>query len=139
MPWLNALPLSASPAAPIWEAQRHHPFVRGIGDATLDVEQFSALGQTGLLYGSIMPYVCHGGSQSPICKRWQKFAERCMRSGCEMDLHRSYAREWGISAEGWKRAARLQPARAIPIFCCAPPRLGAFLTGGRCSLHVGVL
>src|ERR671913_10885 len=27
-------------AAPIWEAQQQHPFVRGIGDGTLDVEKF---------------------------------------------------------------------------------------------------
>ena len=27
-------------AASIWEAQHHHPFVRGIGDGTLDNEKF---------------------------------------------------------------------------------------------------
>ncbi len=27
-------------ASRIWEAQQQHPFVRGIGDGTLDVERF---------------------------------------------------------------------------------------------------
>ncbi|MBA3371770.1 MAG: thiaminase II, partial [Thermoleophilaceae bacterium] len=28
-------------AAEVWDAQHEHPFVRGIGDATLDSERFN--------------------------------------------------------------------------------------------------
>ena len=88
-------------AAAIWEAQRQHPFVRGIGDGTLDVEKFKHWVKQDYLY--LIDYArlfALAVAKAPDIETMTKFAQLVHAVlDVEMDLHRSYAREWGISAD----------------------------------------
>ena len=94
-------------AAPIWEAQHHHPFVRGIGDGTLDVEKFKHWVKQDYLY--LIDYArlfAMAVAKAPDLETMMKFAELVHAVlNIEMDLHRSYAREWG----DLRRGAREDP------------------------------
>jgi thiaminase/transcriptional activator TenA len=72
-------------AESIWAAQHAHPFVRGIGDGTLSLDKFRFWVRQDYLY--LIDYA---------------------RVFAEMDLHRSYAAEFGI------RPAELEHERKAP-------------------------
>lgn len=85
-------------ADPIWEAQHQHPFVRGIGDGTLDLERFRHYVRQDHLflieYGRLLAL---GAARAPDLATMRRFAELAREVlVTEMDLHRSYAAELGI-------------------------------------------
>lgn len=83
----------------IWEAQHAHPFVRGIGDGTLDPERFGFWLRQDYLY--LIEYSRLFGAavlRSPDLPTMTRFAE--LLRGImvtEMDLHRSYVAGFGIT------------------------------------------
>lgn len=85
----------------IWQAQHHHPFVRGIGDGTLDPEKFGYWLRQDYLY--LIDYSRLFGVavlRAPDLESMGKFAE--LLHGImftEMDLHRSYVAGFGITEE----------------------------------------
>jgi thiaminase (transcriptional activator TenA) len=86
-------------AEPIWAAQRAHSFVRGIGDGTLDPERFRRYVRQDYLflieYGRVLALA---SARAPRLELQARFAELAQATlGTEMELHRAYAREWGIS------------------------------------------
>ena len=86
-------------AEPIWHAQRMHPFVRGIGDGTLDSSKFSMwLRQDYLFlidYGRVFAYAA---ARAPDLTTMQAFARLLTETlNQEMDLHRSYVSSFGIT------------------------------------------
>jgi len=88
-------------AAGIWEAQHEHPFVRGIGDGTLDLDAFRFWVRQDYLflieYGRVLAL---GAARAPDLQTMRRFAELTQETlGTEMDLHRAYCAELGISAE----------------------------------------
>src|SRR6188472_2593527 len=86
-------------AAEIWEAQHAHPFVRGIGDGTLAVDRFAHFVRQDYLF--LVEYarmLALGAARAPDLATMRRFAELAQAIlGDEMDLHRAFAREFGIS------------------------------------------
>src|SRR5215207_747301 len=86
-------------AADVWEAQHRHPFVRGIGDATLPVERFAHYVRQDYLF--LVEYarmLALGAARAPDVATMRRFAELAQAIlGEEMELHRAFARQFGIS------------------------------------------
>jgi thiaminase/transcriptional activator TenA len=86
-------------AADVWEAQHAHPFVRGIGDGTLAVERFAHYVRQDYLF--LVEYarvLALGAARAPDLATMRRFAELARAIlGEEMELHRSFAREFAIS------------------------------------------
>ncbi len=86
-------------ARPVWEAQHNHPFVRGIGDGTLEVEKFKFWVRQDYLF--LIDYarlLALAVARAPDLDSMRRFADLVHGTlNVEMDLHRSYAAEFGIS------------------------------------------
>ena len=88
-------------ADPIWEAQHRHPFVRGIGDGSLDLERFRFWVRQDyrflIEYARMLALGAARASDLETMRRLADLAQATLAE--EMDLHRAYTRELGISAE----------------------------------------
>ncbi|MGH2884536.1 MAG: thiaminase II [Solirubrobacteraceae bacterium] len=86
-------------AADVWEAQHEHPFVRGIGEGTLDPERFRFYVRQDYLflieYGRSLALGCARAPRLELMERFAELAHSTLQT--EMDLHRAYAADWGIS------------------------------------------
>lgn len=112
----------------IWAAEHEHPFVRGIGDGTLPAEKFAFFIRQDYPY--LVDYVralALGCARAPDLALAAHFARRVRTIlDVEMGLHRSYASEWGITAEELE-AERMTPAtRAYADFLLRTAALGSF-------------
>ncbi|RKU38229.1 thiaminase II [Candidatus Poribacteria bacterium] len=87
-------------AAPIWEADLKHPFVRGIADGTLPTEKFKFyLIQDYLFLLDYSRVFAHGVIKAHDEATMAMFAELLNETlNTEMDLHRGYCEKFGISA-----------------------------------------
>ena len=115
-------------AAEVWEAQHEHPFVRGIGDGTLGPARFRAYVRQDYLflieYGRVLALACARAPRLELMERFAELAHSTLRT--EMDLHRAYAAEWGITRAELERE-RPQPAtRAYTDFLLRTAALGGF-------------
>jgi thiaminase/transcriptional activator TenA len=115
-------------ADPIWEAQHRHRFVRGIADGTLAVEPFERFVRQDYVY--LVDYarlMALGVARAPDVKTMRRFAELTQAIlGQEMELHRAFAREFGITEA---QLAAEQPApltRAYTNFLLRTAALGDF-------------
>lgn len=92
-------------ADPIWVAQREHPLVRGIGDGTLDPTIFGFWLRQDYLY--LIDYsrvFAYAVVRAPDLATMQVFARLLQETlNQEMDLHRSYVAEFGITVEDLER------------------------------------
>lgn len=100
-------------AAPVWEAQLAHPFVRGIGDGTLPEARFRFYVRQDyrflIDYGRLLAL---GAARAPRLEWMRRFAALAGSVlETEMDLHRQLAARWGVSA-GALEAERAAPATA---------------------------
>lgn len=86
-------------AAPIWEAQLQHPFVRGIAEGTLDLEKFKFwLRQDYVFLIDYARVVAMAAARSPSLQVMTRFAALLQETlNTEMSLHRAYAAEFGIA------------------------------------------
>ena len=86
-------------ALPIWEAQHDHPFVRGIGEGTLDLKRFKFwIRQDYLFLIDYARLLALAVARAPDLDSMRRFADLVHATlNVEMDLHRSYAAEFGIS------------------------------------------
>ena len=86
-------------ADPVWQAQREHPFLRGIADGTLTLERFSFYVRQDYLF--LVEYarlLALGTARAPDLATMTRFSELTTEIlTTEMDLHRSFAAELGIS------------------------------------------
>ena len=84
----------------VWQAQHEHPFLRGIADGTLTLERFSFYVRQDYLF--LIEYarlLALGAARSPDLATMTRFSELTAEIlTTEMDLHRSFAAELGISA-----------------------------------------
>ncbi|HKF15755.1 MAG TPA: thiaminase II [Candidatus Dormibacteraeota bacterium] len=105
-------------AAAIWEAQHEHPLVRGIGDGTVDIERFKQWVRQD--YRFLVEYCRLFGlaaARAPDLDTLRRFAELLQATAVtEMDLHRSYAAEFGISATELEAAEMAPTTRAYTDF-----------------------
>jgi thiaminase/transcriptional activator TenA len=94
-------------AAEVGEAQHEHPFVGGIADGTLDPDRFRVYIRQDYLflidYGRLLALACARAPRLELMERFADLAQSTLRT--EMELHRAYAAEWGISLEEleWER------------------------------------
>lgn len=88
-------------AARIWEAQMEHPFVRGIGDGSLDLEKFKFwLRQDYVFLIEYSRLFALAAARSPDLKTMIRFATLLKETvETEMNLHRQYAAEFQIRPE----------------------------------------
>src|SRR3972149_11197931 len=88
-------------AEAIWEPQHSHPFVRGIGEGTLDLERFKFWVRQDYLflieYGRLLALAAARAPDLPAMTRFASLLQETL--GTEMALHLSYAAEFGISNE----------------------------------------
>lgn len=87
-------------AAPIWEADLKHPFVRGIAEGSLPTEKFKFyLIQDYLFLLDYSRVFAHGVIKAPDEATMAMFAQLLNETlNTEMDLHRGYCEKFGISA-----------------------------------------
>jgi thiaminase/transcriptional activator TenA len=86
-------------AADIWEAQYAHPFVRGIADGSLPVERFAHYVRQDYVF--LVEYarmLALGAARATDLQTMRRFAELAQAIlGEEMELHRGFAREFGVA------------------------------------------
>ena len=115
-------------ADPVWRAQHSHPFVRGIGDGSLDLERFRFWIRQDYLF--LIEY-CRlfglGAARAPDLATLTRFADLLQATArTEMDLHRSYAGELGISLEDLEREEMAPTTRAYTDFLIRLAATGDF-------------
>ena len=93
-------------AAPIWEADLRHPFVRGIADGTLPPDKFKFyLIQDYLFLLDYSRVFAYGVIKAPDEATMALFAQLLNETlNTEMDLHRGYCEKFGISAAEMEQA-----------------------------------
>jgi thiaminase (transcriptional activator TenA) len=115
-------------AEPIWQAQHEHPFVRGIGDGSLDLEQFKHWVRQDYLF--LIEYCRLFGlaaARAPDLETLGRFADLLQSTArTEMDLHRAYAAEFGISADELERELMGPTTRAYTDFLLRVAATGDF-------------
>jgi thiaminase/transcriptional activator TenA len=113
-------------AASLWEAQHAHPFIRGIGDGTLPVARFEHYVRQDYLF--LIEYarmLALGAARAPDHATMQRFATLAGETlGTEMDLHRSYASEFGISAAQLEREPLAPTTQAYTDFLVRTAAVG---------------
>lgn len=115
-------------AEPVWRAQHEHPFVRGIGDGTLDPERFKHWVRQDYLF--LIEY-CRlfalAAARAPDLDTLGRFADLLATTArTEMDLHRAYAREFGISESELAREPMAPTTRAYTDFLIRVAATGDF-------------
>ena len=115
-------------AAPIWEAQFQHPFVRGIGDGTLDLVKFKFwLRQDYLFLIEYARLLALAAARSPDLNTMVRFATLLKETvDTEMNLHRRYVAEFGISPAELEREPLAPTTRAYTDFLLRSAATGDF-------------
>jgi thiaminase/transcriptional activator TenA len=123
-------------AAPVWEAQLAHPFVRGIGDGTLPEDRFRFYIRQDYVflidYGRLLAL---GAARAPRLEWMRRFAALARSVlETEMDLHRDLAARWGISARELESEPTAPATAAYCDFLLRTAALGDF-----CELAAALL
>jgi thiaminase (transcriptional activator TenA) len=112
----------------IWRAQHEHPFVVGVADGTLAIERFARYVRQDYVF--LVEYarlLALGAARAPDLETMRRFAELAQAIlGEEMELHRAFARDFGI-AEADLEAEPPDPlTRAYTDFLVRTAALGSF-------------
>jgi thiaminase (transcriptional activator TenA) len=115
-------------AAPAWEAQHAHPFVRGIGEGTLPEDRFRFYVRQDYLflidYGRLLAL---GAARAPRLEWMRRFAALAQSVlETEMDLHRQFAARWGITTEQLETERTAPATDAYCDFLLRTAALGDF-------------
>lgn len=115
-------------SADVWDAQHAHPFVRGIGDGTLDEARFRFYVRQDyrflIDYGRLLAL---GAARAPRLEQMRRFA--ALAQGVletEMALHLGFAQRWGISAEELEAEPPAPATRGYCDFLLRTSALGDF-------------
>jgi thiaminase/transcriptional activator TenA len=115
-------------AGGIWEAQHAHPFVHGVADGTLDVGRFRHFVRQDYVF--LIEYarlLSLAAARAPRLEWMRRFAELAASTlGNEMELHRSFALAWGISADELEYERATPTTRAYTEFLLRTATLGDF-------------
>jgi thiaminase/transcriptional activator TenA len=115
-------------ADPIWAAQHEHPFVRGVADGTAAIEGFARYVRQDYVF--LVEYarlLALGAARAPDLATMRRFADLAQAIlGEEMELHRAFAREFGISEAELEAEAPLPVTRAYTDFLLRTATLGSF-------------
>jgi thiaminase (transcriptional activator TenA) len=115
-------------ATDLWQAQLDHPFLEGIVDGSLDPDRFRYYIRQDYLYlidyGRAFAIAC---AKAPRLETMRGFAELAQATlGTEMDLHRSYAAEWGVSQADFEAEQPGLATRAYADFLLRTAAVGDF-------------
>jgi thiaminase/transcriptional activator TenA len=115
-------------AAPVWDASLAHPFVRGIGDGTLDEAAFRWYIRQDYLflidYGRLLSL---GAARAPRVAWMRRFAGLALSVlETEMALHREFAFRWGVSVVELERERAAPATAAYCDFLLRTAALGDF-------------
>jgi len=112
----------------IWQAQHDHPFVRGIGDGSVDMGQFGFWVRQD--YRFLIDYArlfALAVARAPDVAAMTAFAKLCHETlATEMALHRSYAAEFGISEAELESEAKAPATQAYTDFLLRTAALGEY-------------
>ena len=115
-------------AADVWQAQHEHPFVRGIADGTLDAERFRSYVRQDYLflidYGRLLALACARAPRLQWMARFAELARSTLQT--EMQLHRDYAAQWGISDAQLEQEQPQAATSAYADFLLRTAALGDF-------------
>jgi thiaminase (transcriptional activator TenA) len=115
-------------AASVWEAQHEHPFVRGIGDGSLEPARFRRYVRQDYLflidYGRLLALACARAPRLELAERFAELARATLLD--ELALHRSYAAEWEIAADELEAATPAPATRAYTDYLLRTAALGDF-------------
>ena len=115
-------------AGPAWEAQREHPFVRGIAEGCISEERFRHWVRQD--YRFLVEY-CRlfalGAARAPDLDTLARFGDLLQATArTEMELHRTFAAEFGISLEGMEREPMSPTTQGYTDFLLRTATLGDF-------------
>jgi thiaminase (transcriptional activator TenA) len=115
-------------AEEIWDAQHHHPFVRGIGDGTLDLERFRFWIRQDYLflieYSRVLALAVTRAPDVDTMKRFAHLLHETLHE--EMDLHRSYSADLGIPTADLEREKMAPTTRGYTDFLLRTATVGDF-------------
>jgi thiaminase/transcriptional activator TenA len=115
-------------ADPVWATQHAHPFVRGIGDGSLEPEKFRHYIRQDYLflidYARLLALGCARAPRLEEMTRFAQLAEGVL--GREMELHRSYAADWGIPRGELEAEQPTATTRAYTDFLLRTATLGDY-------------
>jgi thiaminase/transcriptional activator TenA len=113
---------------PIWDAILAHPMVEQLGDGTLDESPFRYWVRQDYVY--LIEYArvfAFGAASAPDLSRMGTFAELLDSTiNTEMDLHREYAAEFGISEAKLEATTPSPTTRAYTDFLVRTAATGTF-------------
>ncbi|WP_248897031.1 thiaminase II [Haloplanus halobius] len=115
-------------AETLWDDIVAHPMVSRLGDGSLDVEPFAYWVRQDYVY--LIDYArvfAHGAAAAPTLERMGTFAELLHETlTTEMDLHRAYAAEFGISETDLEATEPSPTTRAYTDFLVRVAATGSF-------------
>ena len=115
-------------AEPVWDATLSHPMVEQLGEGTLDEEPFRYWVRQDYVY--LVEYsrvFALGAAKAPDLERMGRFADLLSETvDTEMDLHREYAAEFGISEADLEATAPSPTTRAYTDFLVRVAAMGTF-------------
>jgi thiaminase/transcriptional activator TenA len=115
-------------AGDVWRAQHEHPFVLGVADGSLAVERFARYVRQDYLF--LVDYarvLALGTARAPDLETMRRFAELAQAIlGEEMELHRAFAREFGIAEADLEAEGPDPLTRAYTDFLLRTATLGSF-------------
>ena len=115
-------------ADPIWQAQHAHPFVRGIGDGTLDLERFQHwVRQDYLFLIDYARFLSLAAARAPDLETMTRFVTLAQETlSTEMSLHCSYAQEFGISDQELEREPKAPATQGYTDFLLRTASHGSY-------------
>ncbi len=115
-------------AADVWEAQHAHPFVRGIGDGTLDEARFRFYVRQDYVflvdYGRLLSLGAARAPRLQDMRRLAGLAQAVLET--EMALHTGFAEHWGISLAELEAEPRAPATAGYCDFLLRTAALGDF-------------
>src|SRR5919108_733179 len=115
-------------AAPAWEAQLTHPFVRGIGDGSLPEDKFRFYVRQDYLflidYGRLLALAAARAPRLEWMRRFAALSQSVLET--EMNLHRQFAARWGVTAEQLESERTAPATDAYCDFLLRTASLGDF-------------
>ena len=115
-------------AEPIWRAQHDHPFVRAIGDGSVDRLRFEHWVRQDYLF--LIDYArlfAMATARAPDVETMTAFARLAQETlDTEMSLHRAYAAEFGISAAELEAETKAPSTQAYTDFLLRTAALGDY-------------
>lgn len=115
-------------AAAIWQAQHQHPFVRGIGNGTLELPKFKFWVRQDYVF--LIEYsrlLALAAARSPDLETMVRFATLLKETvDTEMSLHRGYAAEFQISCQDLEKESPAPTTRAYTDFLLRVATMGDF-------------